>query len=231
MAWASCLWQAISSSVIRQGEVPGPHPAADLELLTVWTLGQLPEAEENALLEHLSRCDPCRRTVAGLVRSGVLELVAPQIRATPENVTVPESPVSRIRSRRKRWATVGILALAASLLIAIGWLAWRGGPGSEVARPAVVKVEGRARFPRPIRPLEPTPIPRFSPEPPRVVVKEEVHPAENKQVADSSQGAIVRTRRGARWWTVALTAAALVVLAASLTGGALWWRHRRRGRS
>src|SRR5262249_21369778 len=56
--------------------VPGPHPADDLEQITVWALGQLPAAEETALVEHLARCAPCRRTVGALVRAGVLEFAS-----------------------------------------------------------------------------------------------------------------------------------------------------------
>jgi tetratricopeptide (TPR) repeat protein len=115
------------------GEAPGPHPADDLELLTVWALGQLPGAEEQALLEHLSRCGGCRRTVAGLVRSGVIAFTAPEASlAPPEPIAVLPPPVIRVRPRRSWWAVAGF-ALAASLLLAVGWLAWRSGPGSPLA--------------------------------------------------------------------------------------------------
>jgi tetratricopeptide (TPR) repeat protein len=125
--------QQLLRTAAGQGQVPGPHPADDLEQLTVWALGQLPEAEENTLLTHLSRCGPCRRAVARLVRSGVLELAAPQTSpGAPETVPVLAPSVSRRRLGRRWWAAAG-LALAASLLLAVGWLAWRSGPGSDVA--------------------------------------------------------------------------------------------------
>ena len=104
-------------------EAPGPHPADDLEQLTVWAAGQLPDSESDRLIDHLSRCGRCRLIVIELVRTGVLE-IRPFSEPTPEP-----------RRRRRKWvARAGGFVLAASILLVVGWLVFRPGPASELDR-------------------------------------------------------------------------------------------------
>jgi tetratricopeptide (TPR) repeat protein len=134
----------------EDGTAPGPHPADDLEQLTIWGLAQLPAAEEAVLVEHLARCAPCRRTVAALVREGVLEFPAFQPDAPArEPAFQPDAPARDVQPSLARRAEMGFarrsssrgwrlpvyigFALAASLLLVVGWLVWQSGPGSEMA--------------------------------------------------------------------------------------------------
>lgn len=49
------------------------HPLDDEDLLLRWTSRQLSPVEHDELLAHLARCSDCRKGVAEMIRSGILE--------------------------------------------------------------------------------------------------------------------------------------------------------------
>lgn len=93
----------------------GPHVADDDELLTAWRLGDLSPAEDARLHEHLATCADCRRHVADLAAT---------------------SPIAEPTPKKSSWRSViGVVAaLAACVVLAVGWFVLPSSAAREVAR-------------------------------------------------------------------------------------------------
>jgi cytochrome c-type biogenesis protein CcmH/NrfG len=108
---------ALFRHAAADGPAAGPHVADDDELLTAWRLGELSPAEDARFHEHLASCAECRKLVA------VLAEAFPQ--------TTAEPTPSRFGWR----SVVGVLAaLAACVVLAVGWLGMPSTEAREVAK-------------------------------------------------------------------------------------------------
>jgi tetratricopeptide (TPR) repeat protein len=109
------------------------------ELLTCWSLGQLPPSDHTALIEHLSQCAACRSRLAELLRAGVLTL--PEPASVPEEEPAAGPAVLRLRPRRLRRRLIVAVAAAAAVLLALAWLALPRGNRGDPAQAELARAE------------------------------------------------------------------------------------------
>lgn len=132
-----------------------PHPVDQVDLLLDWCEGALSPDALAELHGHLARCPACRREVAAMIRAGALPLpgladeASEEARSATDQQVRPHpatSPSSISPSPSSRgWLR---LALAASVLIALGGLSWlltAPGAGAQLAYAERLLSEGRAR--------------------------------------------------------------------------------------
>jgi hypothetical protein len=98
-----------------------------------------------ALDRHLKECPECAALAAAADRlAGALPLLAPPAPPSYLAARIVQRVAQDRRARRhkrRRWASAGTLAVAASLLVAIGLRAWRPAPPGPAPQPQAAKVE------------------------------------------------------------------------------------------
>jgi hypothetical protein len=108
------------------------HLVEDEETLACWEAGLLTPRQRQEIVAHLAECPRCRRELAGMMRRGEFQWIEPEPEVTP----------ARAAGRRRLVAVWLPLAVAASLLVAVGLLgrrSWVSGgrhgiePGSALA--------------------------------------------------------------------------------------------------
>jgi tetratricopeptide (TPR) repeat protein len=125
---------ALFRHAAADGPAAGPHVAEDEELLTAWQLGGMSPAEDARFHEHLAGCAACRRYVAALAAAP--PPAAEQTTATPAGPTPAKFPWRRV---------LGVVAaLAACVLLVVGWLGMPTTEAREVARAEAEFNEGQA---------------------------------------------------------------------------------------
>lgn len=119
---------ALFAHAAADAPAPGPHVAADDELLTAWRLGDLTPAEETRFHHHLSNCAACRRAVADLA----------ELDREPERERKWPWP-------RPPWRSVlgTVVALAACLVLAVGYFVTPSSEARELARAEAELRDGR----------------------------------------------------------------------------------------
>jgi tetratricopeptide (TPR) repeat protein len=116
----------------------GPHVADDEELLTAWRLGELSPAEDARFHEHLANCPGCRRYVADLSAADSPATTGPGVEQTTASSAFPTP------SRFPWRSVVGVVAaLAACVVLAVGWLGVPSTEAREVARAEAEFNEGK----------------------------------------------------------------------------------------
>jgi len=105
--------QAIDNQPIPDG----PHVAEDAELLACWSADLLRPSQSEEIAEHLAVCPYCRRELADMIETGVLDMYKTD-NALPGPSTQPQP------SRPwygQAWVPI---AIAATILLCLGALLW-----------------------------------------------------------------------------------------------------------
>jgi tetratricopeptide (TPR) repeat protein len=125
---------ALFRHAAADGPAAGPHVAEDEELLTAWQLGGMSLAEDALFHEHLAGCAACRRYVAELAAA------APPPAAEHATVVPAEPTPAKFPWR----GVLGVVAaLAACVLLVVGWLGMPTTEAREVARAEAEFNEGK----------------------------------------------------------------------------------------
>ncbi len=172
------LRQSLRAAAEAASPPASPHPIDEEDLLLDWCEGALPPEALAELHAHLARCPRCRQEVAAMVRAGALPLPGLEDEEAVGSVSEGDSPVfaaerlvegakvslsrengdspppssqSKIKNQESKKSKMAWprLAVAATVLIALGGLTWMlyspaPGPGAQLARAERLLAEDRA---------------------------------------------------------------------------------------
>jgi tetratricopeptide (TPR) repeat protein len=109
----------------------GGHFTDDEELLTCLSSGLLGPGERQQIIDHLAICPRCRKELTEMIRRGVIEFAEvdnEQINQESwlRTKTTASTPIQVLSRKKPRWQTANWipLAVAASIVIALGGLWW-----------------------------------------------------------------------------------------------------------
>ncbi len=148
------LREVVRQAMASQPDREEPHPMDDEDLLLRWSTGEINVEEHSATIDHLADCPNCSKKLAAMIRAGALILpdlakdaAEPEVGmselnrsghdAGADRPAIPARSTLRQTDYSARSMTWGRLALAASLLVAIGgvwWLLSDRGPGKMLAQ-------------------------------------------------------------------------------------------------
>jgi predicted anti-sigma-YlaC factor YlaD len=137
---AACRGLLSGAALLAWGTTREASPAEGCpreERLLAWLDGSLDEAERSALAGHAAGCDRCAERLASLTqdldRLAAARPIAPPRELEERAFGLGQSPPSRARVRRQRWAA-GLAAAAGFAAVAIGLgLLVREGGGLKVS--------------------------------------------------------------------------------------------------
>ena len=128
--------QRIVKNAFESNSSVSDHPIDDEDLLLRWSHHQLSEAEHTELLDHLAQCSDCRKSVAAMIKSGVLEFCE-----QPEEQLYPSISVPPKNSFRSIASFLGVL-MTTSLCLLLAFVFLQAPPDvQQIAKNVETKTE------------------------------------------------------------------------------------------